>query len=73
MNNYDAAILSCVRTGVGERLTTEQLYAPLIDQIAMILAASQRTTGAKIDDLVEIVRHQLDQRVMFHVDQLRTR
>jgi len=73
VTRYEAAITSCVRTGVAEKLTMEQLSQPLVDQLAVIIVGTTEVTGAKLDDLVEIIRHQLDQRVSHHAHQIRSR
>lgn len=73
MNRYEMAVTSCVRQAVAEKLSAEQINTPLVEQLAVILAGTAEATGARIDDLVEIVRHQLDQRVAHHVNQIRSR
>ena len=73
MNRYEAAITACVRQAVAERLTAEQINTPLIEQLAVILAGTADTTGAKLDDLLEIVRHKLDERTAHHAHQIRSR
>jgi hypothetical protein len=73
MNRYEAAIIACVRQGVAERLTLDQLKAPLIDQLAVAIVGAARASGARVEDVLEIVRHDLDQRTAHHVDQIRPR
>lgn len=66
MNNYEAAINACVRTGVSERLTFDQLSAPLMEQLAFLILGTSRSTGARPEDILEIVRHKLDLKVVEH-------
>lgn len=61
MNNYEKAIETCVRTAMGERLSCEDMTQPLVKQLAVIAILFAKATGTKLDDIVEIIHHNLDE------------
>lgn len=71
-DQYAAAIDLCVEQAVREKMTTEQVFEPLIKQLAKVAVATARTQGFKPEYLVEIIRHELDQKVVDY-DQINPR
>lgn len=64
MNNYEKAIDLCVRTGMAERLSCEDLTLPLIKQLGFVAMTYASSTGAKLDDVIEILHMKLDELVV---------
>ena len=61
--HYAYAVAMCVQQGIAEKMTTSEILEPLITQIAKVAAATARSQKFKVDDLIEIVRHDLDRKV----------
>lgn len=73
MNPYVAAVNQNVQNAVGHGLTASQLAEPLINNLAKIAWSTAKQHNLNLEDIVEIMRHNLDQRVTHYANQCRPR